>query len=63
MSTQPKIYVTGHRGMVGSTILRTLQQQGQADIVTLTNSSPPMEDGEQQLAWVSCCQQKEQFHD
>lgn len=49
--------------MVGSTIVRTLQQQGQADIVTLTNSSPPMGDGEQQLVWVSCCQQKEQFHD
>jgi ATP-binding cassette subfamily B protein len=26
-----KIYVAGHRGMVGSAIVRTLEQQGQAD--------------------------------
>jgi GDP-L-fucose synthase len=30
---QPKIYVAGHRGMVGAAIVRRLQQQGQADIV------------------------------
>ena len=38
MSTQPKIYVAGHRGMVGSVILRTLQAQGHSHIVTRTHA-------------------------
>ena len=29
-----KIYIAGHRGMVGSAILRTLQQQGYTNFVT-----------------------------
>lgn len=33
---QPKIFVAGHRGMVGSAILRMLQQEGQTNIVTRT---------------------------
>jgi len=32
-----KIYVAGHRGMVGSAIVRTLQQRGYTDIVTRTH--------------------------
>ena len=36
MNTSPKIYVAGHRGMVGSAIVRTLQQQGHTHIVTRT---------------------------
>ena len=35
---QPRIYVAGHRGMVGSALVRTLQHQGQADIVTRTHA-------------------------
>lgn len=38
MSNPPKIYVAGHRGMVGSAIIRTLQQQGQTNIVTRTHA-------------------------
>ena len=38
MEKQPKIYVAGHRGMVGSAIVRTLQHQGQTDIVTRTHA-------------------------
>jgi GDP-L-fucose synthase len=34
MENQPKIYVAGHRGMVGSAIVRALQHQGQHNIVT-----------------------------
>ncbi len=30
----PRIYVAGHRGLVGSAIVRVLRAQGQADIVT-----------------------------
>ena len=33
-----KIYVAGHRGMVGSAIVRTLEQQGQANFVTRTHA-------------------------
>ena len=38
MSNSPKIYVAGHRGMVGSAIVRLLQQQGQANIITRTHA-------------------------
>lgn len=33
-----KIYIAGHRGMVGSAILRALQVRGETDIVTRTHS-------------------------
>lgn len=38
MSHQPKIYVAGHRGMVGSAIVRVLQSQGQSNIVIRTHA-------------------------
>ena len=38
MIGQAKIYVAGHRGMVGSAIVRTLQQQGQTNFVTRTHA-------------------------
>lgn len=38
MKTQPKIYIAGHRGMVGSAIMRTLQQQGQTNFITRTHN-------------------------
>lgn len=38
MNQTPKIYVAGHRGMVGSAIVRTLQQQGQANMVMRTHA-------------------------
>lgn len=39
MSNQPKIYVAGHRGMVGSAIVRTLQtHERQTNIVTRTHT-------------------------
>jgi GDP-L-fucose synthase len=44
MSTQPKIYVAGHRGMVGSAIVRALQQAGQANIVTRTHAELDLTD-------------------
>lgn len=46
MNTQPRIYVAGHNGLVGSAIVRVLRAQGHANIVTrnhkeleLTNQS------------------------
>ena len=44
MSTQAKIYVAGHRGMVGSAIVRTLQEQGQSNIVTCTHAEMDLTD-------------------
>ena len=39
MSNQlPKIYIAGHRGMVGSAIIRELQKQGQTNIVVRTHA-------------------------
>ena len=32
--SKPKIFVAGHRGMVGSAIIRVLQEQGQSKIIT-----------------------------
>ena len=38
MTMKPKIYIVGHRGMVGSAIMRTLKQQGQTNLVTRTHA-------------------------
>jgi len=38
MTAQPKIYVAGHRGMVGSAIVRALQQRGEENIITRTHA-------------------------
>ena len=37
MITQPKIYIAGHRGMVGSAIIRILEQQGHSNLITRTH--------------------------
>ena len=38
MTNEEKIYIAGHRGMVGSAIARTLKQQGHANVVTRTHA-------------------------
>lgn len=38
MNADDKIYVAGHRGMVGSAIMRKLQQQGYKNLITKTSS-------------------------
>jgi len=38
MEQNSKIYVAGHRGMVGSAIVRELQRQGYTNIITRTHS-------------------------
>jgi len=40
----PKIYVAGHRGMVGSAIVRTLQAAGHTNIVTRTHAELDLTD-------------------
>lgn len=44
MSTQPKIYVAGHRGMVGSAIVRALRARGQTNLVTRTHAELDLTD-------------------
>jgi GDP-L-fucose synthase len=44
MTEQPKIFVAGHRGMVGSAIMRTLRAQGQDNIVTRTHAELDLTD-------------------
>ena len=41
---EPKIYVAGHRGMVGSAIVRALQALGQTNIVTRTHAELDLTD-------------------
>lgn len=42
--SQPKIYVAGHRGMVGAAIVRTLQSQGDTNIVVRTHAELDLTD-------------------
>ncbi|WP_300455670.1 GDP-L-fucose synthase [Accumulibacter sp.] len=44
MSTQPKIYVAGHRGMVGSAICSALRRQGEENIVVRTHAELELTD-------------------
>ena len=44
MKSQPKIYIAGHRGMVGSAIIRTLEQQGQTNFITRTHAELELTD-------------------
>ena len=41
---QPRIYVAGHNGLVGSAIVRTLRAQGYTDIVTRTHAELELTD-------------------
>jgi len=38
MEKNAKIYIAGHRGMVGSAIYRKLQHEGYTNIITRTSS-------------------------
>jgi GDP-L-fucose synthase len=42
--TEPRIYVAGHRGMVGSAIVRILQGQGQPHLVTRSHAELDLTD-------------------
>ena len=44
MKEQPKIYVAGHRGMVGSAIVRELNKRGQTNLVFRTHSELELTD-------------------
>jgi GDP-L-fucose synthase len=44
LNTQPRIYVAGHKGLVGSAIVRALRAQGQSNIVTRTHEELELTD-------------------
>ena len=44
MNTQPRIYVAGHNGLVGSAIVRTLRAQGYTNIVTRSHKELELTD-------------------
>ena len=44
MEKESKIYVAGHRGMVGSAIVRELRRQGYSNILTRTHSELDLTD-------------------
>lgn len=44
MQKNPKIYVAGHRGLVGSAILRALEKQGFTNLITRTSSEVDLRD-------------------
>ena len=44
VANQPKIYVAGHRGMVGSAIIRELANQGQTNVVVRTHAELDLTD-------------------
>jgi GDP-L-fucose synthase len=44
VNKQPRIYVAGHKGLVGSAIVRTLRAQGLSDIVTRTHAELELTD-------------------
>jgi len=46
MDKNAKIYVAGHRGMVGSAILRKLQNDGYTSLITRTHAELPLDDAQ-----------------
>jgi GDP-L-fucose synthase len=44
LNTQPRIYVAGHNGLVGSAIVRVLRAQGHTDIVTRSHKELELTD-------------------
>lgn len=44
MPTQPRIYIAGHRGMVGAAIVRALSRRGYTDLITRTHAELDLTD-------------------
>jgi GDP-L-fucose synthase len=52
-NSQKRIYVAGHRGMVGSAIVRALQQRGYTNIITRTHADLDLTDQEKVRSFFS----------
>jgi GDP-L-fucose synthase len=44
MSTDSKIYIAGHRGLVGSALMRQLQAAGYTNLITRTHAQLDLTD-------------------
>jgi GDP-L-fucose synthase len=42
LSFDSKIYIAGNRGLVGSVLMRSLQQKGFTNLLTRTNAEPDL---------------------
>jgi GDP-L-fucose synthase len=51
MNKESKIYIAGHRGMVGSAILRFLKQEGFSNIITATSNELDLRNQAQTMAF------------
>jgi GDP-L-fucose synthase len=51
MTTQPRIYIAGHRGMVGAAIVRALTRRGYSDLITRTHAELDLTDQTQVRAF------------
>ena len=52
MEKNARIYVAGHRGMVGSAIVRQLEKQGYTHIITRTSSEVDLRNQQRQLRYL-----------
>ena len=52
MKLDSKIYVAGHRGMVGSAIVRELQRQGYTNIITRTHAELDLTNALNTYSWL-----------
>lgn len=51
MEKQARIYVAGHRGMVGSAIVRALRARGYDNVLLRTSQELDLRDNRQVAAW------------
>ena len=53
-AAKTRIYVAGHRGMVGSAISRVLQGKGDCEIVTRSHDELDLTDQRQEMYYIYC---------
>lgn len=59
MNKNSKIYVAGHRGLVGSAILRNLQKEGYENLVLRTSKELDLRE---KIRWINFCGRKTRIH-
>lgn len=62
MKLDSKIFVSGHRGLVGSALVRELKAQGYEDICTISRDQVDLSDPVATRHWFSCVEPEYVFH-